>query len=302
MDRAVTLKLPWTDRAGRLDRLKLAVFLACVAPGIWIAFAFSMGWLMPKPVTEAIHEVGDWAVRFLIASLAVTPLRRLAQWGRLIVVRRMLGVTALAYVLIHLSLYVVDQHFVLLAVVSEIARRFYLTIGFVALCGLVALGVTSTDAMIRRLGGPRWSRLHALVYAISVLALVHFFLQSKIDVSKAVLMTGFFFWLMGWRLLQRRSLGTNSFALFGLAFAAALATALTEAAWYAGKTGADATMVLMANVGIDFDQPWLDLATGLRPAAYVLLAGLALCFVHLARSVRWRREATVGRGVAVERA
>ncbi len=201
---SAALPLPWNDRAGRLSALKLGVFAACLAPGLLLAAQWLTVGLGSKPLTYAIHDTGDWAVRFLLLSLLVTPLRSIADWPKLILVRRMLGLTALAYVAVHLSLYVAERNGDLIKVASEIALRFYLTIGFVALAGLVALGVTSNDAMIRRLGAERWNRLHALVYWITALALLHFFLQSRLDVSQPVLMTGFFLWLMGYRLMKRR--------------------------------------------------------------------------------------------------
>ena len=146
------LKAPWNERNGRFSPLKAIVFAALFAPAAWILFQAATGMLEPKPVTEMIHRSGDWALRLILLSLLVTPLRKIAQWPKLIAVRRMVGVAAFAYALAHLSLYVVDQKFDLLHVASEIVLRFYLTIGFVALLGLGVLTATSTDAMIKRLG------------------------------------------------------------------------------------------------------------------------------------------------------
>ena len=276
---------PWLDRAGRLSWLKLLVFIGLFLPGLWIGLELQQGWLAPKPVTEAVLAIGQWTVRFLLLSLLVSTLRRVGQWGKLIAVRRMLGLAALAYAFIHFSLYVVEQHFDLAHVASEIVLRFYLTIGFVALLGLIALGSTSTDAMIRRLGGKRWNRLHQLIYPIGVLALVHFLLQSKIDVTEPILMVGFFFLLMGQRLLQRIDLGDAIVPLVGLAGGAALLTAVIEAVWYRVRNGIALDQVLGAN--LDFDSP-------LRPAWWVLAAGLALVAVRLLRGV-WARQPARGR-------
>jgi sulfoxide reductase heme-binding subunit YedZ len=265
---------PWLDRSGRLSLMKLTVFAALFVPGLWIALQWEMGWLMPKPVTEAIHQSGEWAVRMLLFSLLVTPLRRISNWGRLILVRRMIGVAALAYATIHLSLYCLDQHFDLAHVASEIALRIYLTIGFTALVGLCALGVTSTDAMIRRMGAKRWQSLHHWVYAIAALGLVHFVLQSKIDVTQAILMTGFFILLMVYRLIVRWGLQPRPVELAAVAVLAALATALIEASWYGLATGIPGTRVLAAN--LDFD-------VVIRPAWWVLLAGALLVGVAVLR-------------------
>jgi sulfoxide reductase heme-binding subunit YedZ len=274
---------PWLDRAGRLSWLKLVVFAFLFVPGAGLAVQWSLGMLMPQPVTEAIHETGEWAVRFLVASLAITPLRRIGQWSKLIAVRRMIGVAALIYALIHLVLYIVSQKWSLLHVATEIVLRFYLTIGFVALLGLVALGITSTDGMIRRLGARRWNRLHSVVYGLAVLGLLHYGLQSKIDVTAPMLLAGLFILLMGQRLLQRFGLGESLWALTGLALGSGLATALLEALWYLLRNGIPADQVLGAN--LDFDSP-------LRPAWWVAALGLLLLIVRLARRF-WARAPAV---------
>lgn len=271
--------LPWRDRSGRLSALKLCTFVAVLLPGLSVALGWELGWLAPKPVTEAIHETGLWAVRILVASLAVSPLRRIAQWPKLIAVRRMLGLAVLAYAAVHLMLYIVDQKFDLAHVATEIALRFYLTIGFIAFLGFVALGATSTDAMIKRLGGLAWNRLHALVYPIAVLALLHFMIQSKLDVSQPVIMIGLFLILMGQRLLQRYSLGDSIVALAGLAAASSILTAFLEAAWYHVRNGIDVADVLGADLGFD---------DAVRPAWFVLAAGVAVVVVRIMRRF-WAR-------------
>lgn len=266
MPAAPVLSAPWRDRAGRVSGLKLATFVFALAPGFWLAGWYALDALGPKPITALLHSTGEWSVRFLLLSLAVTPLRRIANYPKLILVRRMLGLTVLAYATIHLALYVVDQNFVLAKVVSEILTRFYLTIGFVALVGLAVLGATSTNGMIRRLG-KAWPQLHKAVYTIAVLGLFHYFLQAKIDVAAPVFWTGLFVLLMGWRALQRFRWPTNPLTLLILAIGAALATALIEAAWYGLKSGVPASAVLGAN---------LDFSGDVRPAWWVLGIGIAL--------------------------
>lgn len=285
--------LPWLDRAGRLSVLKLCAFLLVLAPGLHLAWAYAHDALGAKPITALIHATGDWSVRLLLATLAVTPLRRIANWAKLIALRRMLGLAALAYALAHLALYAVDQNFDLAKVVSEIALRVYLTIGFVALAGLVALGSTSTDSAIRRMG-PAWHRLHRWVYGIAALGLLHYFLQSKIDVSNPVFWTGLFLLLMGWRLMQRLKAPTKAWSLLLLALGTALAAALLEAAWYGLKSGIPAGLVLSAN---------LDLSGPLRPAWWVLGVGLLLPLVNLARGApEGRKAARRGPGLVPARA
>jgi sulfoxide reductase heme-binding subunit YedZ len=271
---------PWQNRGGSLSPLKLVVFLALFLPGAWTAFGLLHGTLGPRPLTEAIHQTGLWAVRFLLISLAVSPLRRALNWPRLILVRRMIGVAAFAYALSHLGLYVVDQGLDLRMVASEILHRFYLAIGFAALLLLSALAATSTDGMIKRLGGRNWRRLHRLAYAIGVLALAHYFLQSKLNVAEPAVAAGLFLWLMGYRLLGRfgREGIAPAWMLIPSALAAGLVTALGEAGYYAAMIGVDPRRVLAA------DLAWPFLA---RPCWIVLLATLALAAIALLRQL-WR--------------
>ncbi len=277
--RSYTRHLPWLDRAGRLSTLKLVAFMATVLPGLWIALELREGWLQPKPITEAIHQSGTWAVRFLLLSLAITPFRRVGQWGKLIAVRRMLGLAVLAYAIIHLALYAVDQHLDLVHVASEIALRFYLTIGFVALIGFAVLGATSTDGMIRRIGGKRWQQLHRIVYGLGALALLHFMLQAKLDISQPVLMSGLFLILMGWRALQSRGLGDSVAALIGVAVLAGTGTALIEACWYHAFNRLPIADVIAANLSFD---------NGPSAAGWVVVCGLGVAVLRIGR-LAWNR-------------
>ena len=183
---------PWNDYAGRTSPLKLAVFVALFVPALWVGVAFTCGWLGSRPLNEAIHQLGLWTIRLVFLALAVTPLRHILHWPRLLVVRRMIGVAAFAYAVGHLALYAADQAFDLAKVASEIALRIYLTIGFAALLGLAALAATSTDGMVRRLGARRWQRLHRLVYLIALLAIVHYWMQSKLDIWEPTIMAGIY--------------------------------------------------------------------------------------------------------------
>lgn len=261
--------LPWTDRAGRLSWLKLAVFLFLLAPLAVLLWRWQTGELAPKPLTAATHFTGRWTVRLLVATLAITPLRVITRWNRLILVRRMLGLAALFWCVLHLALYVVDQRYDLIRVASEIALRFYLTIGFVALIGMAALGATSNDAAVRRLGAARWGALHKLVYPIVGLGLLHYFLQTKNDVTPSVLWTGYALVLLLHRMLAARRLGDDPRALIGLAVVAAAATALIEAAWYWGRSRLPPLDILAQNFEFDLEirPPWFVLAAGLAMAA-----------------------------------
>ena len=133
-------------------------------------------------------------------SLAMTPARALFDWMPLIHVRRRIGVAAACYAGAHFLIYVLDQKWNLIVVATEIAKRFYLTIGFVALLMLVALAVTSTDGWQKRLRR-NWKRLHWLIYPAAFIALVHFFIQSKVKIGEPAFTAGLFAWLMLWRVL-----------------------------------------------------------------------------------------------------
>jgi methionine sulfoxide reductase heme-binding subunit len=271
------MKYPWNDYSGRLSPLKLAVFIALFLPWLYVMVAFSQGWLGARPVTEAIHQIGLWTIRLIFLALAVTPLRDILQWPRLILVRRLLGVAAFAYALFHLTLYTADEAFDLAKVASEIVRRIYLTIGFTALCGLAALAATSTDGMIRRMGARNWQRLHRLVYLIALLAVVHFWLQSKLEVWEPTIMAGLYVWLMGYRLLAAR------FAVRGhlpplwvgaLAPMAAVATAAGEAVYFHFAYHVGLWRVIALN--------W-SLMTGVRPAVVVLGIAAAIAAAAVLR-------------------
>ena len=265
------ITFPWNDRKGHLSALKLAVFAACFVPGLWIGYKLGMGQMGPKPITAALHETGSWALRFLLVTLSITPFRLITGQNRLILVRRMLGLTALSYAVIHFALFIVDQKYDLVRVASEIVLRFYLTIGFISLVALIALGVTSTDRSIRAMGALSWNKLHRLIYPLTVLALFHAFLQAKIDVSEEVVLTGIFLALMGVRALNARAVrhwvSLRPLVLFMLAVLAALMAILIEFAWYALATGLPATRLFFAN----FD---LDLAP--RPGLIVLAIALTM--------------------------
>jgi sulfoxide reductase heme-binding subunit YedZ len=270
---------PWNDRQGRFSALRAGCFALVLVPALilaWQAWSHQLG---SKPWTQAVHDTGTWALRILVITLAVTPLRRILDWNKLIGIRRMLGLSAMAYALGHLTLYCIDLAFDWGLILSEIVKRFYLVVGITALIGLVVLGTTSTDGMIRRLGSGRWQRLHNLVYPIACLGLFHFALQSKIDVTQPVLLTGLFALLLAYRGLYRFKIPLSFASLALTAIGVGLATALAETAWYAFATGASAWLIFQANTDIVVYQDW----TALRPGHWVAIVGLALAILHLFR-------------------
>ena len=282
------MSLPWNDRRGAFSPLRTLVLLLALAPGLWLTFQLATGALGAKPIEAATHETGRWAIRFLLLSLAITPLRRITGWSRLIIIRRMLGLTALGYALAHLGLYVADQAWDIPKVAAEIFARTYLLIGFAAVLGLVILGVTSFDAMIRRMGR-NWHRLHMLSYGLAVLGILHFFMQSKGVADEAGLMMGLFLLLMLYRLAHSIGLPLHApLLLVALAALAGLGTAGLEMVWYwIGKEWPldRAMRILEAN---------LTHIPTIRPAWWVLATGLVLAMASLPRLVRTRRSVAAG--------
>jgi len=253
------------ERSGAFSPYKTAFLILSVLPVLWLAGRAIGGDLGARPWTEAIHVTGLWALRFLLITLAVTPLRRLLALPKLFFARRIFGLAALGYAALHLLLFFIDQGVGRAA--SEIVLRFYLAIGAVAVALLIALGATSTDSALRRMGAARWNRLHGTVHVIAVLAVLHFFIQSKLDVTEPVLMAGVllleFLYRIAFR--QRGEVTPSGFA--GLAIAAAVSTALVEMAWYGLATRVPALLVGEANFSFDL---------GPRPAWWVLAGGLAV--------------------------
>lgn len=286
---------PWTDRNGALAPLKAGVFAALFVPGLWLIAEFFAGALGPRPLTVLNHESGLWTIRLLFLSLAITPLRRLLRWPNLIGVRRMIGVGALAYALLHLAAYVADQSFDLGKAASEIVLRLYLAVGFVALLALVPLGITSTDGLVRRLGGKRWRRLHKVAYAIALLGMVHFFWQAKLEASEALVMGGLLLWLYAYRALNALAgRAIPPLPLAGVLAAGATAlTALGEAAYFALRFGVKFQRIVDAN---------LAFGIGWRPAWIVLLVCLGLVVLTALRSwmaARPRAALIAGAAIAV---
>lgn len=161
--------------------LRLAVFLCALAPflyGVYLAVAGGFG---ANPIQAATHFTGDWTLYLLLATLALTPLRRLT--GRIGVVRhrRMLGLFTFFYACVHFALWlVVDQFFDWGEIVRDIVKRPYITVGFTAFVLLIPLALTSTRNMVRRLGA-RWRRLHSLVYVVGTLGIIHYLWLVKAD-------------------------------------------------------------------------------------------------------------------------
>jgi sulfoxide reductase heme-binding subunit YedZ len=162
---------------------KALVFLACLAP---LGLLLWQGWrqeLGANPIERITHATGDWTLRFLLLTLAITPARRLLKAPGLICYRRMLGLFAFFYGMLHLATYVwLDKFFDLAEILQDVSRRRFLTAGMMAFALLVPLAVTSTAGWIRRLGGRNWQRLHRLVYLSAALGVIHYWWLVKSDI------------------------------------------------------------------------------------------------------------------------
>ena len=264
--------------------LRLVTLIELCLPALELAWRWYNGDLEPRPVTVATHSTGDWAVIFLMLSLAMTPARALFDWMPLVQIRRRIGVAAALYAGAHFLIYVLDQKWNLLVVATEIIKRFYLTIGFVTLLMLVALAVTSTDGWQKRLRR-NWKRLHWLIYPAAFIAIIHFFIQSKVKIGEPAFTAGLFAWLMLWRVLPAK-LQRSYLGLAILAVAATFATVVFEATWYWLVNGRDPVVALLAN---------LDPELAIRPAQKVLIvsllviAAVALRRLTLAANKLWTK-------------
>jgi sulfoxide reductase heme-binding subunit YedZ len=270
----------WRDAAGRLSPLRIGALVLLFVPVAIAIHDFNTEGFGARPLNNVIHRTGYWALIFLMTSLAITPLRRIARFNLLVDVRRMIGVGAFIYAATHISLYVADQMFDLWKVTGEIALRLYLTIGFTALLGLTVLAVTSTDGMVRRLGGKRWQRLHNIIYAIGLLALIHFFQQTKADVSVPTFAAGLFGWMLGYRLLVKFRKTRDeppAWMLLALSVTIAALTFIAEAIGIGIVFNVSPLRVLQT--AFDFD----DLSM-IRPGWLVLGAGLIVVALDLVRA------------------
>ena len=197
-----------------LSRFKTLVFVASLAPFLLLALRGFNSWqgrsfnLGANPIEFITRDLGDCIMIFLMITLAVTPVRRLTGWQWLIKLRRMLGLFAFFYASLHFVTYIwLDQFFDLQDMVKDVIKRPFITVGFLAFVCLIPLAATSTNNMVRRLGGKRWQALQRLVYAIAILGVVHYWWLVKRDLREPLLYAGILAVLLGvriyWRLQKR---------------------------------------------------------------------------------------------------
>ena len=184
---------------------KPVLFLACLTPALrllWLAVQDGLG---ANPVETLTHGTGDWALRLLLLTLAVTPLRRLSGWVALLRFRRMLGLFAFFYACLHFLIWLLLDHTLILELIlDDLTKRPYVILGFSALVLMIPLALTSTRAMMRRLGR-RWQRLHRLVYPVGILAVAHYLWLVKADYREPLLYGGVLVLLLGLRVPIRFS-------------------------------------------------------------------------------------------------
>lgn len=185
---------------------KPIVFVVCLVPAmLLVANLFGIaGDLGANPVEAILDHFGNWGLRFVMIVLAVTPLRRITGFNGLQRFRRMLGLFAFFYVLLHfLTWFVLDQGMLLSAILADIVKRPYITLGFTALLLLTAMAATSFTAMRRRMGR-RWDKLHMSVYAVGILGVWHFWWQVKADIREPLIYAVILSALLGYRIWWSR--------------------------------------------------------------------------------------------------
>ncbi len=167
---------------------KPVLFLLCLLPLAFLllrAFEVAGYGLGANPIEELLHELGRWGLKFLLLGLTITPLRRWTGWNWLLRFRRMLGLFAFFYIVLHFLTYaILDQGLDIAAIIEDVIKRPYITLGMTGFLLLIPLAVTSTKGMMRRLG-KRWQKLHRLVYVIAIVAVWHFYWQVKLDTLDA---------------------------------------------------------------------------------------------------------------------
>jgi sulfoxide reductase heme-binding subunit YedZ len=259
---------PWQDRKRGFSGLKAGTFALMFAPAVWLDYQLATQQFGPAPVGGLTYWSGLWATALLLLALAMTPALTIFRWNRLIVVRRMLGVTGLAYTVAHIAIYFWLRRWNFAFIANEMMTRFSLIVATLSTIGLIALGATSLDAAIRRMGAQGWNQLHNTVYLLTGLALLHYLLSPG-EFPEQYLMSGMFFWLMVWRVLDRRRLGADASALVLLALASGLFTALFEAGWAWAYRGYEPLGTFAINFGLALGVPpaWQMLALGLVIAA-----------------------------------
>jgi sulfoxide reductase heme-binding subunit YedZ len=287
-------------RKGRPSWLKgvtFALMVGLAARFFWQAYVAGDYGMFPIALGGMTFWSGVWATVILLAALAVTPAAKILRWPSVIDVRRMIGVTALLYTLGHVVIYFALRMWNFTFILNEVVTQLSLILATLSTVGLIALGVTSTDGSIRRMGAANWQRLHSLTYIISALALLHVVL-ARGTYTEQYALAGVFVWLMVWRLLARRGRATDPVALVLLTVGCAVFAALLEAGFLFVRRGYELSWTL----GNNFNPAMLDVFV--PPAWQVLVMGLAVALAAAGYRVLRpdvKRGTAEGRGAGVEK-
>jgi methionine sulfoxide reductase heme-binding subunit len=266
---------PWQAKGRQFSWLKAGAFAFLFVPGAWLIYQVETGEFGPVPLGGMTYWSGLSATGFLLLALAITPVATITGWSRLILVRRMIGVTALAYTIAHIFIYFALRFWSFASITHEMLTRISLILAAFATLGLIALAATSLDEAIRRMGAKGWQRLHNAIYVTAALAVIHYLLSPD-SYSEQYLVSGIFFWLMGWRVLKSRGWGIDPLRLTALAAGSSLFTAVLEAGWTWAYHDYEPSWTIGNNFNLDL---------GVSPAWKVLMLGLLMAGVAFARRV-----------------
>jgi sulfoxide reductase heme-binding subunit YedZ len=267
---------PWQDRQGRFSALKAGALALSCAPAVLMVYELATGQfgILALAFGGLTYWSGVWATAILFLALAVTPAQRIFRVRALIDVRRSIGVSALVYSIAHIIIYFGLRNWNAAFILNEVATRLSLIVATLSTIGLIVLAATSFDGAVRSMG-TRWQHLHNTVYAVAALTVFHALL-SRGTFPEQYLMSGVFFWLMVWRLIARRGLGSDPKALALLAVASCLFAMLLEAFRLWVTRGWSPIETLGYNFSLDL---------GLPPAWEVLALGLTVALAAALRQV-----------------
>jgi sulfoxide reductase heme-binding subunit YedZ len=201
--------MAWMPGSRQILAIKASAFLVALLPFAWLAWGAFTGGLGTNPIEKLTRDTGWWCLVLLLATLALTPLRKLAGLHWVLRLRRMLGLYSFFYGALHFTTFIwFDHWFDLMEMLKDVVKRPFITVGFVGFVLMLPLALTSTNAMVRRLGGRNWQRLHRLAYAAPALGVLHYWWLVKADISQPLIFGTLLSLLLGlrlwWRLRERR--------------------------------------------------------------------------------------------------
>lgn len=195
--------MTWPNPSPRaITAIKIIVFLICLIPFSRLVIYGIYNMLGANPIEFITRSTGTWTLVFLLITLSITPIRKLLHWSWLIRLRRMLGLFAFFYGTLHFTTYIwLDQFFDWGGILQDIAKRPFITVGFISFVLMIPLAFTSTNTMVKRLGGKRWQTLHRLIYITAIAAVIHYWWLVKKDVTQPVIYASILVLLLAARLI-----------------------------------------------------------------------------------------------------